>query len=78
LQFLEKHPELVEFGGGDGKGAILGFGAGAGDNRLFLGLPRNEAGAQEDAIAPRGLAVRGIPSPIRVTVGMKAKGTLGE
>jgi hypothetical protein len=64
LKFSEKNPEPVQFCDSDGEGVILSFDAGGGDHGLFFGLPRDETGAQEDAIAPCDLRSEGSPAQL--------------
>jgi hypothetical protein len=77
-EVLEEHVEPVNFSGDSGESAILGLGAGASDDKLFLGPPGNKTGSEEDTIVSGRAAIVRIAGPIGVAIYVKGKGTFAE
>jgi hypothetical protein len=69
--------EPVDFSGDGGQCMVFGLNTGMSDDELFLGSPRDKAGAKKNTKAGSGTTIIWITGPIRVTVGGPIRVTVG-
>jgi hypothetical protein len=74
VELVEELTEPSRLSHAVGHGAVLGLGAGAGDNRLALRRPGDEAVAEEHGVARGGPACVGAARPVGIGVDAKFRG----